>query len=147
MKKSQKLLPLWGLEKVANTLGVQHVAGKSHQAGSDTLLTLQTYRKYKDVYFKERSKYGLRSKNGLRHNRHLVWRLMCVDRHNHIVYVTDFLLSCLVFDINTRLKLFNLYLFNDLILAQKWLSLYSAAFLLLFTCDYYGRVGSIQSIT
>jgi hypothetical protein len=55
---------------------------------------------------------------------------MCVDRHNRIVYVTDFLLLYLVYDINTRLKFFNLYLFNDLILAQKWLSLYSAAFLL-----------------
>ncbi|KAK4566615.1 hypothetical protein RGQ29_002758 [Quercus rubra] len=34
-----------GLGKVANTLGVQRLAGKSHQAGSATLLTLQTFRK------------------------------------------------------------------------------------------------------
>jgi hypothetical protein len=43
---------------------------------------------------------------------------MCVDRDNHIEYVTDFLLLYLVYDINTMLKLFSLYLFNDLILAQ-----------------------------
>jgi CCR4-NOT transcription complex subunit 7/8 len=36
-----------GLEKVANTVGVKRVAGKSHQAGSGSLLTLQTFIKLK----------------------------------------------------------------------------------------------------
>jgi CCR4-NOT transcription complex subunit 7/8 len=40
-----------GLENVAHTLGVLRVAGKSHQAGSDSLLTLQTIIKLKDLYF------------------------------------------------------------------------------------------------
>ncbi|XP_050258851.1 probable CCR4-associated factor 1 homolog 11 [Quercus robur] len=61
-----------GLEKVANTLGVQRLAGKSHQAGSDTLLTLQTFRKFLDVHFKENNN------GGLRHNGHLLTRMQCV---------------------------------------------------------------------
>ncbi|XP_059448708.1 probable CCR4-associated factor 1 homolog 9 [Corylus avellana] len=40
-----------GLEKVSHTLGVLRVAGKTHQAGSDSLLTLQTMIKLKDLYF------------------------------------------------------------------------------------------------
>ncbi|XP_075663136.1 putative CCR4-associated factor 1 homolog 11 [Castanea sativa] len=44
-----------GLETVANRLGVERVAGKSHQAGSDTLLTLQTFRKFLDVTSKKRT--------------------------------------------------------------------------------------------
>ncbi|KAM3702439.1 hypothetical protein ACJW31_04G025600 [Castanea mollissima] len=61
-----------GLEKVANTLGVQRLAGKSHQAGSDTLLTLQTFRKLLDVHFKENNN------GGPRHNGHLLTRMQCV---------------------------------------------------------------------
>lgn len=38
-----------GLETVAETLGVARVAGKSHMAGSDSLLTLQTFVKLMDV--------------------------------------------------------------------------------------------------
>ena len=61
-----------GLETVANRLGVERLAGKSHQAGSDTLLTLQTFRKFLDVYFKEKND------GGLRHNGHLLTGMQCV---------------------------------------------------------------------
>ncbi|KAJ7960730.1 putative Ccr4-associated factor [Quillaja saponaria] len=43
-----------GLDRLAKTLGVERVAGKSHQAGSDSLLTLQTFMKLlENFYLKE----------------------------------------------------------------------------------------------
>jgi CCR4-NOT transcription complex subunit 7/8 len=61
-----------GLENLSNTLGVQRVVGKCHQAGSDTLLTMQTFRRFLDIYFKQKSD------SGLRHNGHLLARFQCV---------------------------------------------------------------------
>ncbi|PIA36298.1 hypothetical protein AQUCO_03400297v1 [Aquilegia coerulea] len=39
-----------GLEKVANALNIHRSAGDSHQAGSDSLLTMQTYMKVMDFF-------------------------------------------------------------------------------------------------
>ncbi|URD83446.1 CAF1 family ribonuclease [Musa troglodytarum] len=43
-----------GLESVASTLGVPRQAGKSHQAGSDSLVTYQVYLKMKQRFFNDR---------------------------------------------------------------------------------------------
>lgn len=40
-----------GIEKVAKTLDVQRIAGRSHQAGSDSLLTMMTFKKMRDKFF------------------------------------------------------------------------------------------------
>ncbi|KAA8536481.1 hypothetical protein F0562_028959 [Nyssa sinensis] len=49
-----------GLERVSKSLNVDRVAGKSHQAGSDSLLTMQTFMKLKDGYFSREQLNGFK---------------------------------------------------------------------------------------
>ncbi|KAK9290393.1 hypothetical protein L1049_008562 [Liquidambar formosana] len=53
-----------GLDKISESLGVERVAGKCHQAGSDCLVTSQAFQRIKEVYF---CKGGLEKYAGVLH--------------------------------------------------------------------------------
>ncbi|KAL2483895.1 putative CCR4-associated factor 1-like protein 11 [Forsythia ovata] len=68
MKKITGFLQIYGgLERVAKSLNVKRMAGKSHHAGSDSLLMMQTFIELKKIYFNGPTKVSLNDFNYMLH--------------------------------------------------------------------------------
>ncbi|KAF8389268.1 hypothetical protein HHK36_025961 [Tetracentron sinense] len=90
------------LERIAKTLQVDRVAGKSHQAGLDSLLTLQTIMKLKDRYFNGRighDKFG-----GVLFGLQVTKRLLQKQAQDSSVSVSNSLGSCANIDASNTLS-------------------------------------------